>query len=111
MKKIIIILLAVVVFQKWDVINGYISPNQPGIAAEDAEVILYATSWCGYCQKARELFEEYDIEYYEYDVEKSAEGREQRKQFGGNGVPVVVINGSVIKGYNRNKILSLLGEA
>lgn len=110
MKKIFIIVLVFVLFQNWDTINGYVSQNQQTHNSADHDVVLYATSWCGYCQKTRALFDEYDIEYYEYDVEKSVEGRKQRKQLGGNGVPVVVINGTVVKGFNRQKILRLLGQ-
>ena len=71
---------------------------------------LYATFWCGYCAKTRELLNKNGIKYFEYDVGKSTEGREQRKKLGGNGVPVLVINWDVVKGYKPNKILNLVSK-
>lgn len=81
---------------------------QPDFSTEHGgKVILYATSWCGYCAKARELMDKNNIEYFEYDIEKSTKGYSQHKALGGSGIPVLLINGEVIKGYNPGRILSL----
>ena len=74
----------------------------------DNVVILYATDWCGYCKKARELLSEHNIQYTEFDIEKSKEGRRRYDQLKGNGIPVLDINGSIVMGYNKSKILKLL---
>ncbi len=108
-KKIFFIVLVLLVIQKFDVIRSFFNPP-PDYAARDVEVVLYSTSWCGYCTKVRELMEKHNVEYYEYDIEKSSEGRKQFESLGGRGVPVVVINGEVIKGYNASEILRLIGE-
>lgn len=110
MKKILIVIFAVIIFQKWDVLSTVMAPTQASATQGEQTVILYATSWCGYCAKARELLDDNGIDYVEFDVEKSAEGREQRKKLGGNGVPVLVINGEVVKGYNPSKILALVNK-
>lgn len=34
-------------------------------------VVLYATSWCGYCKATREFFADYGIRYVEHDIEAS----------------------------------------
>lgn len=97
----------IVIVLNWTSISNYISPPPDYSAAHDGKVILYATSWCGYCEKARELLTKNDIEYFEYDVEKSSEGREQFKRLGGKGVPVLLIKGEVLKGYDPSRILKL----
>lgn len=107
MKKFFLVIIALAIFQKWDDINAFINPPPNYGAVHDKQVILYATDWCGYCQKARELMEKHNISYYEYDIEKSEEGRKQHKALGGNGVPVLVIDGEIIRGYNPSKILEL----
>ena len=33
-------------------------------------VTMYATSWCGYCKKARTYFRQNGINFIEYDIEK-----------------------------------------
>ena len=73
------------------------------------EVALYATDWCGYCRKAREFFKANNIAYTEYDIEKSAEAKSNYDQLSGRGIPVVVINGKIIDGYNPSAMKKLLG--
>lgn len=106
MKKLILLVMAIAIFQKWDDINRYINPPPDFAALHNGKAILYATSWCGYCRKARNLMRRNGIAYYEYDLEKSQEGVRQYEALGGKGpVPLLLINGKVIKGYNESKIL------
>ena len=107
MKKIIFLLIAVGLFQFWHKRE----PAQENIvqaSAQHQEVILYATSWCGYCKKTRALLAENNIEYTEYDIEESDEGRKQHEQLGGNGVPVLDIKGTVIHGFDEDAITNTL---
>lgn len=107
MKKYILIIAVAAIALNWSSITNFINPPPDYSIAHEGKVILYATSWCGYCKKARELLSENNIEYFEYDVEKSAEGKEQFKRLGGKGVPVLLINGEVLKGYDPTRILEL----
>jgi len=40
----------------------------------DAQIIMYTTSWCSDCYRARYLLDEYGIPYVNIDVEKNSEG-------------------------------------
>ena len=110
MKKYILIIAVVAIVINWSSVTNFFSPPPDYSAAHDGKVILYATSWCGYCTKVRDLLAENNIEYFEYDVEASAEGREQFKRLGGRGVPMLLINGEVLKGYNPSQILKLTNK-
>jgi glutaredoxin len=68
-------------------------------------VIMYMTSWCGFCRKAREYIRSLDVNLIEYDVEKDRSKREEflRKSSGG-GVPLIDVEGIIIKGYNPGAI-------
>ena len=110
MKKIIFIALVFLVFQKWDVINATINPLPDYALEHNGQVILYSTDWCGYCVKARKLMDKNDIEYVDYDIEKSQKGKEQYDRLGGRGIPVLLIDGEVVKGYDPNRILKLGGK-
>ena len=107
MKKWIVIGLIVVIFQNWGTISNLLNPPPDYALAHDGKVILYSTSWCGYCAKARRLLRDNGIAYHEYDIEKSREGYDQYESLGGRGVPLLLINGEVIKGYNPDRIMAL----
>ena len=63
-------------------------------------VTMYATTWCGYCKKAREYFAAKGIRYTEVDVEKSPEGERRWKELGGKGVPLIVVGTKVMRGFS-----------
>jgi glutaredoxin len=73
------------------------------------EVVLYATSWCGYCKAAREFFAANGIEYIELDVEKSEAAQQGHRELGGGGVPVIVVGDTVIHGFNQPELRRALG--
>lgn len=110
LKKIIVISLVILVIQKWDTIYYYVNPLPDYSSAHDGKVILYATDWCGYCEKTRSLLRTYNIDFFEYDIEKSQEGLAQYTKLGGKGIPVLFINGRVIHGYDPEKIIALAGN-
>lgn len=103
MKKIILILVAVFLFQL------FYSPKTIQVGEIKHEnVILYATAWCGYCKKTRAFLAENNVQYIEYDVENSDLGRQQHQALGGGGVPVLDIKGTVIYGYDINSMRHVL---
>jgi len=70
--------------------------------ASTPSVELYATSWCGYCQKARLFFRKKGIKFIEYDIEKDKKAAYRKQQLdSGRGVPFAVINGQKISGYSE----------
>ena len=80
-------------------------PNAQGLTnAGKHEVVLYATSWCGYCAKTRRLFQGNNIAYIEYDIENSYEGRQRFDKLGGKGVPLIVIGDQLVEGYDPEAI-------
>jgi glutaredoxin len=65
------------------------------------DVILYQTSWCPYCNKARAFLQEMGVTLVEHDIEREPEKRqEMMAKSGSPGVPVVDIEGIVIRGYS-----------
>jgi mycoredoxin len=107
MKKFIFVLIAIAVFQVWHK-REPAQENVQQISAQHEKVILYATSWCGYCKKTRQLLADNHVEYTELDIETSDEGRKQHEQLGGNGVPVLDVKGTVIHGFDEEEITNTL---
>ena len=111
-KNLLPALIAIVlffVFQNWWRIDLALNPisNQ---SLKDEDVVMYSTSWCPYCRKARRFFRQANIPYTEYDVEKSARAYEEYQRISGRGVPVIVIGDQVIQGFNKPAIKSALAQ-
>jgi glutaredoxin len=81
-------------------------------AGDEPQVILYATSWCGWCRKTRALLDELEVEYADKDIETSEQAaREYRDKAGPNaGVPVLDIAGTIVRGYDERRIRELVSE-
>ena len=73
-------------------------------------VEIYTTPTCTYCKMAKEYFQKNNITYAEYDVSKDrAKAQEMIDKVHQLAVPVIVINGTPILGFNKPKIDELLG--
>ncbi|MBI2676807.1 MAG: glutathione S-transferase N-terminal domain-containing protein [Candidatus Yanofskybacteria bacterium] len=76
----------------------------------DNNVEIYTTPSCPYCHLAKEYFKSKGIDYKEYNVAQDVKKREEMlKLVGQIAVPVIVINGQAILGFNKAKINELLG--
>ena len=64
------------------------------------KVVLYSTTWCGYCKKARDYFLDQGIAFSEYDVEKSTRGRRDYARLGGKSVPIILVGKTRINGFS-----------
>lgn len=77
-------------------------------AAAQPEVVMYATYWCGYCAAARAFFEKHGIAYSELDVEKDAQAAQLNRQLGGGGVPTILVDDQIVRGFDKRYLTELL---
>lgn len=76
----------------------------------EQHVIIYSTPTCHFCQLAKEFLTEKNIPYTNYDVSMDAAKRQEMIQMTGQlGVPVIVINDSIMVGFDREKLADKLG--
>ena len=74
-----------------------------------AKVKVFFTPMCPYCVTLKEFLKEHHIEFEEIDVSQDeAAQKEMIEKSGQMGVPVVEIDGEVIVGFDREKIIKLL---
>ena len=76
------------------------------------KVIVYTTSWCGFCGAEKEWLANNNIEFVAKDVESDDEAREELlAKMGGQfqGVPVTDIDGEIVLGFDRARLPKLLG--
>ena len=75
-------------------------------------VDIYASPTCGYCHQAKRFLEERGIHYFEYDISHDQDAAERMMNLTGQmGVPVLVIDGQVVIGFDRARIESMLGSS
>ncbi|MGO9093448.1 MAG: glutaredoxin domain-containing protein [bacterium] len=72
----------------------------------DIQVIMYMTSWCPYCAKARNYLHSLDVHLIEYNIErdKNRKGEMLSKSGGSTGVPLIDVEGTIIRGYNPDAL-------
>ncbi len=72
-------------------------------------VTIYTTPTCGYCHQAKRYLAERGVNYAEHDVSQDrAAAQEMMRLTGQMGVPVIVVNGKPIIGFDRAKLESML---
>jgi len=75
----------------------------------DKKVTIYSTVWCGVCKKAKRYFEQNNIDYTEYDIEKSFQAKLRFNKMGGKGVPLILIGNQKMSGFDAKKFKKLYG--
>lgn len=78
---------------------------------ETSKVIMYSTSWCGYCKKARAMLRQRQVEFTELDIQANQQAKRDYDRLGGKGVPLIVIGSTAIAGFNVAKIRRALEDA
>ena len=91
MQKLILmfLILFLIAFQNWGKIDGLLKGDSGNAAVASGEVVMYATSWCGYCQKARDFFAKNNIPYTEYDIERDGMAKDKYAEYNAPGVPLI----------------------
>jgi len=76
----------------------------------DKKVTVYGTATCPFCVKVKEFLKDNNVEYEDIDVSADQEKvQEMMRKSGQMGVPVLDIDGTVIVGFDKEKIVQELG--
>ncbi len=70
-------------------------------------VIMYSTSWCGYCKKAAKHFRSKGIPFKEYDIEKSKTAAKAYRKLKGSGVPLILVGKKRMSGFSAKRFNAL----
>ena len=102
---------AVQLYRAWFPPPQFVQGDYASIYARAGKpVVMYATTTCPYCAKARSLFAERGVTYVEYQIDKSKEHDEAFKRLGLPGVPVLFIGDRRIDGYREAAIVEALAR-
>ena len=69
------------------------------------KVVMYSTPTCHYCNLAKDFFDDYEIPYQVFDVQSDlGKRKEMMEKSGQMGVPVILVNDVLIKGFDEERL-------
>lgn len=74
-------------------------------------ITIFTAEWCGYCDKLKDRLNASSVPYTEYDVEKSPQGKLYGAASEFNGVPIIVVDGKTVLGYDMRVLPATFSEA
>lgn len=72
------------------------------------DVTVYSAPWCPWCQKVKKFLKEKNIEFVEKTVEDEKNAHESMEVSGQTGIPVTVVDGKFVLGFDVPKLKTLL---
>ncbi|CAB1129828.1 NrdH-redoxin [Candidatus Hydrogenisulfobacillus filiaventi] len=73
-------------------------------------VIVYTTPTCRWCKAAKTYLSTHKVPYREVDLTRHPEAvQDVMRKTGQTGVPVIVVNGRAVVGFDRPRLAQLLG--
>jgi glutaredoxin-like YruB-family protein len=88
-------------------------PSQkPSAYRSGPEVVVYTTAWCGWCRKTLAFLDERGVRYVNKDIEANDWNRDELiEKTGRTSIPVVEIDGEIIRGFNAERMEQLLARS
>lgn len=85
-------------------------------AEQTPKVVIYSTSWCGFCHSLEQYLAQKGVSFVTKDIEKDeAAYHELMNKIGGQqnfrGVPTSDVAGEIVLGFDRPKIDSALAKS
>lgn len=76
-----------------------------------ADVVIYTTTYCPFCFRAKALLKSKKVEFEEIDVTRDNRLREEMQRLSGRTtVPQIFINGTAVGGFDEIRQLESKGE-
>lgn len=72
------------------------------------KVDIFTSSTCQYCHMAKEFFKENKVDFVEHCITTDPNAKRELIKKGYRGVPVIVIDGQYMLGFDKDKVSELL---
>ena len=72
-------------------------------------VVVYSSDTCPYCTAVKNFLGQNNVNFEEKNITTSVEARNELIQKGHRGVPVIVVDGEEVLGFDQARLTSLLG--
>ena len=86
---------------------------EPAVAlARNHDVVVYTTSWCGWCRKTLAFLDKKGVDYENRDIEADDAWRDELEaKTGSTSIPVVEIDGEIVRGNDPTRMQQRLEES
>lgn len=105
MRFIVVMLFLAFIFVRFSSIS---IPTAQVDNIEQARLVMYSTSACHYCRKARVFFAKHKIPYFEYNIDQSITAKRKFIALNGRGTPLIIIGTQRIDGFDKKLLTRLL---
>lgn len=90
--------------------NSFFQAKTETTEKAQPRVIVYSTPSCSWCRTLKRYLDDKQIRYTDIDVSADSKKAEEMVRMSGQqGVPQTLINGTMIVGFNQERINQLLG--
>ena len=84
-------------------------PAPTAVSIEGVGVVVYTTSWCSVCKRAKSWMNQKGIAYDERDIESSTDyAREMRALNPRGSIPTFDVEGTVLVGFSENGLTAAM---
>lgn len=73
------------------------------------KVDIYTSDTCGYCHAAMDYLNENNVQFTEHNISSNPEYRKELMKKGYRSVPLIIIDGEELLGFDKDKVASALG--
>lgn len=75
------------------------------------EIKVYSTPTCPYCKIAKEYLSSKNVAFEDIDVSSDTKAAEEMVKISGQmGVPVILVDGEVIVGFDKSRLEPLINK-
>lgn len=74
------------------------------------ENIVYTSKYCPYCVRVKQLLKSKAVDFEERLLDSDEELLEIKKKYNWSSVPIVILNGQLVGGYDQTKELADAGK-
>ncbi len=81
-------------------------------ALRDVNIVMFSTSWCSVCARARNFFRANGMAFEERDIDRDAAARlELKRRTGRSEIPTLVIEGQQLEpGFSESNVMSTIAD-
>ena len=87
------------------------SAERAALSKSGPEIVIYSADWCPACRHAKRYMDREGIEYEERNVDQPRYKEELVQVSGGRSIPVIQVDGSVMKGWNPKRLDQMISAA